>query len=76
MIPRENDLRFEMEELTNYYYEKLTECTTLQQAADLNWYYKDRMTTILNKTVTASLDWVAGVINEKNKASDTSESST
>lgn len=45
-MKKDNDIQFETEQLLDYYAEKLAECESLTDIYELNWYVKDRVTTM------------------------------
>lgn len=45
-MKEEHDIQFETEQLLDYYAEKLAECESLTEIYELNWYVKDRVTTM------------------------------
>ena len=47
-MKEDNDIQFETEQLLDYYAEKLAECESLTEIYELNWYVKDRVTTMWN----------------------------
>ena len=43
------DIQTELERLIDSYFDDLSECKDLVDVTNLNWYYKDRMMTIIRE---------------------------
>jgi hypothetical protein len=57
------DLKSEFEDIVDNYYNKLSECKTLSELMELNWYSKDRLMNLGYKAFNET--WENGWCGEK-----------
>lgn len=63
----DNDIQFETEQLLDYYVERIAECETLTEIYELNWYVKDRVSSLWREMFDSTIELAKVRYDEENK---------
>lgn len=63
----DNDIQFETEQLLDYYVERLAECESLSEIYELNWYVKDRVSSLWRELFDTTIEMAKVKNDEESK---------